>query len=218
MTEKRAVSIDLDGFPFPRTPVQLDILKPWAYNAHLRLKHNPVTRHDRMPVTQVLSRKDHFILNMHNPRQVRMEIAEIIHKMQADIKIGNTGRPNNQPMVDLTMQRLEEGNLLPDFEYVLFAPAGVSSDESKYWGLVELQAMGFTDIVHYDDNARTQRRLAEALPGMRFIIVQDLTSGILFPRSEMEKFPNVARIAINRNGYINTVYTHPDFGRFPHSY
>jgi hypothetical protein len=71
--------------------------------------------------------------------------------------------------------------------------------------------MGFTDITHYDDNARTIRRLAGALPDMRFVIVQDLTSGILFSKAEMEQYPNVARIALHKNGTIETVHLGTSF-------
>lgn len=90
---------------------------------------------------------------------------------------------------------LNNGKIFDKLKYVNFKPSGISSEESKYWGLKELLEIGYTHITHYDDNARMIRRLAKVLPEIRFVIVQDLTSGILFSKSEMKRYPNVTRIA-----------------------
>lgn len=216
MHERSVVSIDLDGVPFPRIGIQMEVFQPWSYNAPITPKHSQITRNDRIPVNRPLTRKERAELDIHSGRYVKPEVAELIRSMQVDTKIGNTGRPNTLPMITMTMDRLKEGGIESELEYVLFRIDEVSSDESKYWELKELENEGYTDIVHYDDNARTQRRLARALPHIRFVIVQDLTSGILFPRWEMENFPNVARIAIHKSGKIDVTHKSTGFGEFPH--
>lgn len=192
---KSAISFDFDGVLFPRIPIQLEALKPWNYNKPLKPKHSPIYMSDRIPQDRPLSSEEQAELRRHAKRFVKPEAAEIVRRTQADVKIGNTGRPNNLGMVNLTQDRLRQAGIQDEFKYIDFKPEGVISDESKYWGLAELISMGYTDIVHYDDNARTVKRLALVLPKVRFVIVQDLTSGILFSRSEMKKYPNVTRIS-----------------------
>ncbi|MDP2585345.1 MAG: hypothetical protein Q8P29_00530 [Candidatus Levybacteria bacterium] len=193
--KKTAVSFDLDGVLFPRIPIQLEAFKPWSYNKPLRPKHNPIYIADRIPQNHPLSLLEQAVMQLHAKRFVKSNIAEKIRQIHADIKIGNTGRSNNLAMVNLTWERLRQGKVSDEFKYINFKPDGISSDESKYWGLVELKNMGYANVIHYDDSARTVKRLAKVLPDIRFVIVQDLTSGILFSRLEMQKYPNVARIA-----------------------
>lgn len=216
MPEKRsAVSFDFDGVIFPRIPIQLEVFKPWNYYKLLEPKHTAICIADRIPKDRPLHPKEQAELQRHAKRLVKPEVAEIIRRILADIKIGNTGRPNHLAMVNITNARLKGGGIGHEFHYINFKPDEVSSDESKYWGLVELKGMGFTDIIHYDDNAGTVKRLARILPDVRFIIVQDLTSGLLFSTAEMQNYPNVARIAINKNGKIDIVHTSAGFGKLP---
>jgi hypothetical protein len=197
LKERSAVSFDIDGVLVKR-PIRAQsvALKPWDYNKPLSpdLKH-PIYRADRTPQDHSLSFMEHRELQFITKRSVIPKATEIIESIQADIIIGNTGRSNSQEMVNLTNEQLRDGKIFDKLEYVNFKPDGVSPDESKYWTLMELQEMGYADITHYDDNAMTIRRLTLLLPKMKFVIVQDLTSGILFSRKEMKNFPNVTRIA-----------------------
>ncbi|GEM_PF-6502038 len=231
------VSWDLDGVVFPRLGIQggalLAYAQPWSYNKPFKPKHSPIAPQDRLirpytptfldRVLDTLQLSQLSEIQRHEGRHVKPEVAEIIHRIEADMQFGNTGRPNNERMVGLTIQRLEEGDV--HFERVLFKPEKVkSSDESKYWGLIETErelkeqyekADVAIAVDHWDDNARTIKRLAGKLPHMLFILVQDLTSGILFSREEMKKYPNVARVAIRKTGKIDIVYMSPGFGEFP---
>lgn len=201
---RKAISLDFDGVLFPR-PTQVQwgglksrVIKPWSYDEPFIPKHAPITVDQRVPVNHPLSifEKVNFII--HSKRRVRPEMAEFVKNTKAEAIFGNTGRPNHVLMVRMTRARLRQTRINKYIDDIFFKPEGVSSDESKYWALRQLLEMGFADITHYDDNALTVKRLAGALPQVRFVIVQDLTSGILFSRREMEKYSNVTRIAIHK--------------------
>ena len=210
---KLAVSLDFDGPVFPRFPAQLEVLRPWNYGKPLSL-HSPIRWEDRLPEERPLTRGEFNEITRHAKRAVKPEVAYLIN--QTDVPIfGNTGRYNHISMVTVTLRELEKAGIRDKFVDVLFKPHGVESDEGKYWGIREMKDKGYTNIVHYDDNARTVRRLAQALHDVRFVIVQDLTSGILFSLKEMKKFPNVARIAISKNAQVEVVYMPLKFGEFP---
>lgn len=196
MIERRlAVSFDFDGVLFPRIPAQSAALKPWENNIPLKLKHNgPIFMTERIPSDHPLSSYEQAEVRRHAKRAVKPEVIELVRRIQTAIIIGNTGRPNNTATVALTFDRLQQAGIRDKFDHIAFTPSGVGAEESKYWALLELIRMGYR-ITHYDDNARTVRRLAKALPCARFVIVQDLTSGFLFSRKEMKKYPNVTRIA-----------------------
>lgn len=195
MIEKKPVaSLDLDGVLFPRIPVQLAVFQPWGWNKPLK-PGSQIFMADRIPQDHPLSSRQRAELQGHAKRFVKPNMPEIIKRIQADIKIGNTGRPNYRGMVDMTWERLRQGEIANEFKYINFKPEGVSPDESKYWGLVELINKGYVNITHFDDNAITIKRLAKLLPLVQFVIVQDLTSGILFSKLEMRKYPNVTRTA-----------------------
>lgn len=216
-THETAISYDLDGVLFPRPPMQLEAVRFWSYNTPLIPKHSAILRNDRTPIHRALSRGERAEVKRHIPRIVKPEMIPIVRAMNARLKVGNTGRPNYTEMVNLTNSRLSESGLLgKEIEYVLFKPDGVSSDESKFWGIIELQSLGF-EVTHYDDNARTVKRLASALPNAKFVVVQDLTSDLLFSRIEMEQCPNVARVGIRKSGQIDIVYQGRQFGDFPHA-
>jgi hypothetical protein len=197
LKEKFAVSFDLDGVLIKRPiPAQFAAFKPWSYNKPLDLNSDyPICAIGKIPQNRPLSFIEKAELQFITKRSVIPEAAEIIDRIQADIIIGNTGRSNNSRMVNLTTEQLHRGKILNKLDYVNFKPDGMSPDESKYWALRELIGKGYTNIIHYDDNARTVKRLALLLPEVKFVIVQDRTSGILFSRKEMEKYPNVTRIS-----------------------
>lgn len=212
--EGSAVSLDLDGVLFSRIPVQLTALRPWDYNSSLKL-HVPITAVDRIVQAHILSPAEESELRRHAGRDVKPEAGEMVRQIRAGLIVGNTGRPNHVEMVRLTEKKLREGRIRDRFADIAFRPEGVSSDESKYWKLDELRNAGYTNVTHFDDNAKTVKRLAKALPDMRFVIVQDLTSGLLFSKREMEKYPNVARIALCKNGRIDVTHISAGFGNLP---
>lgn len=213
----KAVSLDLDGVVFGgKPPVQTAVFTPWKNNRPFVPEHKQFTHADRVVKSHSLSPLEWLELQLHARRPVKPEFAAIVERMQADAIFGNTGRPNHESMVNLTREKLQEVGIAEYFEEIFFKPKGIRSDESKYWALKELVERGF-DVVHYDDNARTVKLLAGALPDVRFVIVEDLSSGILFSRREMESHPNVARIAVHNSGRVDTVHLPTSFGPLPHA-
>ncbi|MBI4097132.1 MAG: hypothetical protein HY428_01835 [Candidatus Levybacteria bacterium] len=212
----QAVSLDLDGVVFGgRIPIQTAVFTPWKYNRPFVPEHKQVTLADRVVMSDTLSPIEWLELQLHARRSVKPEFAAIVERMQADAIFGNTGRPNHEQMVKLTREKLQEAGIAGYFRDIYFKPDGVRSEESKYWALTELVERGF-DVVHYDDNARTVKLLAGALPHVRFVIVGDLSSGLLFSRREMESYPNVARIAVHNSGRVDAVHLPTSFGLLPH--
>ena len=213
---KTAASIDFDGVLFPRIPAQLDAFRPWTWNHPLELPLSRGMDFTNPPVrTGELTKKEERELRSHSKRNVKPEAVEFVHNLEADIKVGNTGRSNTQQMVEMTRERLNTAGLLTDFNRIRFKPKGMSSDESKYWGLADLQLMGVEDAVHYDDNALLQKKLAKLFPKMRFVVVQDLSSGVLFSKAEMAEYPNVARIGIRKSGKVEVTHVSNGFGSLP---
>jgi len=217
MAEKFTVaSVDFDGVLFPRIPAQLDAFRPWTWKNPLELPLSRSMAQTNPPIrTEPLTKKEQHELESHAKRYVKPEVAEFVHNLPAGLKVGNTGRSNNLEMVSMTRERLEDGGILNDFSHIRFKPKGMSSDESKYWGMDNLKLLGYEDAVHYDDNALLQKRLAKLFPEMRFVVVQDLSSGVLFSKDDMAKYPNVARIGIRKSGKIDVAHVSQGFGALP---
>ena len=108
-------------------------------------------------------------------------------------------------MVSVTEIRLEEGGVKYLFDDIKFKPEGMSSDEGKYWRFVVIKKNGGR-FRHYDDNAKFIKDMAPLFPDDEFVIVEDLTSGLLFSKKEMDKNPNVTRIAIDKKGKVKQIY------------
>ncbi len=196
--EKLAASLDFDGVLFPRIPAQLAIFRwallPWTYNQPLKTGQ-PITPEQRANRDIRLPDKERGEFKRHLGRMVKPNMREFIESLRVDTIFGNTGRSNNASWTRMTEKHLRHGDVDNLFKKIYYKPAGVSSDRSKYWALRDMQEAGFK-VTHYDDNAYTIRLLAPILPGVKFVIVEDLTSGLLFTRSTRANFPNVSSIKL----------------------
>ncbi len=223
MTEQsRAVSLDLDGVLFRRPPIQAEALlryaQPWRYNDRFVPQHPQVTPTQRVFTPRILTEREQRQLTGHAKRHVSEEGQGLVYRLHENgyAIYANTGRPSY--MEELTRGRVEQAELAGFIDSILHTPDGVSSEEGKYWGLVGLREKGFTDLTHYDDNTYTVKRLSGALPDVKFVIVQDLTTGILFSEREMKKHPNVARIALHNGGPIQTILSPETMQPLPHDF
>ena len=207
MSEIRKIgSVDLDGVAFKRWPgIQVGGLaawaQPWSYNnPHMpTLVQSTFVRFaDAGEATlredPVASTQEKFFLWLHQQRSVDRRVAELLQRENFDLVVGNTGRPDKRAWVDMTMEGLAAGGFAGIFDGVYFKPKGASSEDTKYSTLYRMLHEGH--VTHYDDNAQTVKRLAPLLPEVDFVIVQDITSGILFSAAEMRRNPNVTRIAL----------------------
>lgn len=210
MTERqRVASIDFDGVVFGgRIPAQMAIFKwafmPWKYNRPFvpKFQGPPI---EQRPSQVSLTSAEQKELNRHAKRKVKEGMKEFLEQLDADIKMGNTGRPNSEPMTSMTQMRLEEAGISGEFNDIRYKPEGISSDEGKYWRFVVIKQNG-GKFTHYDDNAYFIKRMAPLFPEDEFVIVQDLTSSLLFSEKEMRKNPNVRRVSIDRKGKVKQQY------------
>jgi hypothetical protein len=112
---------------------------------------------------------------------------------QADL-FGNTGRPNKRLWINMTEQKLVDGYVYDLFKYIFYRPKDVSPIESKCEAIAQL-AEQYERVTHYDADPWVTFGLAKRFPQVTFVLVQGLEFGLLVSRQEMERFPNVRRVA-----------------------
>lgn len=193
MTE--AESYDLDGVVIPGTvPFPVADVAKFFRESPLAYVPPPILPLDRkveetyfLPLKQLLP---FFIQTTHT---VAPGMWEYLWSRPADV-YGNTGRPNKRPWINLTEWTLSDGNLLPRFKKIFYKPRGVESIQSKGAALMELAAR-YDMVTHYDDDPWVVFGLAGVFlpdPRIRFVLVQDLDSGILYSDADKKRFPNVS--------------------------
>ncbi len=209
------ISFDLDGVVFPRIGIQIGAL--WAYAKFLTYnkRYEPKREHltsDERKVNKNPSLFQRLDTLRQGRRKVTPAFVRMFESMDIAASFGNSGRPFYEDMANKTIERLDEAGIGKDFSEAFFKPVDMkSSDETKYWALKDLIDQKFTNIYHFDDNARTIKRLSALLPEVKFVLFEDYTSSILYSRKEMEKTSNVARIKLRKNGKVEAKYLPPGF-------
>lgn len=201
---ERVASIDLDGVIIERHPIQLRALVRFLIRSGVIYKSPgqiPVV--DRQVNNGPLSSLELVVYLIHKGRKVVIGARECLLATISDCDIvGNTGRPNKKAWIELTQKTLEAGGVLDCFQNIYFTPRGVKALLSKGAALVELQRQ-YEHITHLDDNPADVLPLAKLFPDVQFVIVQDLTTGVLFSKVEQEQYPNVRRVATLREGILS---------------
>ncbi len=200
----RKASVDLDGVAFQRIPIQFGGLAARAQFWNDSGSYTPTlvtptfvtfdgqTLPLRNPPSGYIERKS---LKIHTGRKIDPGLRTLLQGENYRAIVGNTGRPDKQAWVDMTMERLTEEGFAGILDGVYFKPEGAASEDTKYSVLFKMQQEGY-EVTHYDDNALTIRRLALLLPNVNFVLVRDFTSGVLFSEKERKKYPNVSTIAL----------------------
>lgn len=134
-------------------------------------------------------------MDRHLERFVKPGMREFLESLRADVYFGNTGRSNNIQWVNVTERRLKLAGIYDFFKSIYYKPEGVDSDESKFWAIKSIKKQGYR-VRHFDDNAYTVKQLAPHFPDDEFVIVEDLSSGILFSQGARRKQPNVSSIKL----------------------
>jgi hypothetical protein len=111
----------------------------------------------------------------------------------ADI-YGNTGRPNKRPWINMTQDKLLDGNVFVLFKHIYFRPKDVSPIQSKGEAIAQLREH-YDHVTHYDVDPWVVFGLAKVFPDVSFTLVETLHSGLFVSRAEMNRFPNVRRVA-----------------------
>ncbi len=120
----------------------------------------------------------------------------------------NTGRPNKKEWIEVTEKTLRDAQIRDFFQDIYYRRPELTTMESKLAVVNELYQRYPPDkyqITCVDDNPADALPIAKAFPDVQVVVVQDLSSGILFSRVEMRDYPNVRRVARGqlRNCLIN---------------
>lgn len=195
--KKEAESYDFDGTVISRKPLvgQFGAVRDFLVRG--TAIYEPPTIPDVPRFIQdarVSSPKEAVTLFFHSIRPLKKGVKEFIENSDAD-KYGNTGRSNKKPWVEMTRRTLSRGGILEEFEDVFFKPKGFKTIESKGAAIAQLRKR-YENVRHYDDNPADVLGLARVFPDVQFVIVQDLTTGLLLSRTEMSEYPNVQRVAV----------------------
>lgn len=209
MVEKRKATVfDLDGVVFERIPIQQKAL---LHAIPRLIAQRPVIDSfpmfpsqipdpiDRTPKDKPLSSVwEEIILKQRRGRDICLDAPSlIIQSSQTSDVYGNTGRSNKKVWVDMTKESLEKVGLLRYFTDIAFRPEGYTTIESKLEKILRLKER-YDEIDYYDDNPADALPIAALFPTVQVKIVQDLSTGILFSKVELDRFPNVERIALRR--------------------
>ncbi len=194
----RAISLDLDGVVIFRPPIQAGAL----FNRHIirrgRRMYNPpdavpqITRESPLEGQMKPSELVSFLT--HCLKWVYPGAKYFIRDQREAHFYGNTGRRNKTPWIQLTRKTLERGGVLERFEDIYFRPEGTRTMLSKLEAIDRLRTR-YTQVTHYDDNPADALPIAAFFPDVKVVIVQDLSTGLLYSREEAAKYPNVMRVA-----------------------
>lgn len=192
----RAESFDLDGVVIGRQiPIQGGALKGLAQRG-VTIYEPPESIPEVPRFTRgglILSPQEAVSFYFHSRRHIIPGVKEFLESRDTD-KFGNTGRSNKKVWVDMTRKTLQDGGILDQFQDIFFKPPGIRTIISKGAGIQQLQQQ-YQHVTHYDDNPADVLGLATIFPDVKFVVVQDLSTGILFSRIDMESYPNVRRVA-----------------------
>lgn len=195
---ERAISLDLDGVVIWRPPFQLGAFVKRHVKRQGAGMYAPP---EEIPELSREIKDDHLKPSelvsylMHVIRPVTGSAREFIDEnfLTADI-FANTGRAARTPWVNMTKRTLEHGGLHGAFEDYFFKPEGVKTMASKLEAVSRLREQ-YRYVTHYDDNPADALPIAERFPDVHVVIVQDLSTGMLYSRDEAQRYPNVTRIA-----------------------
>jgi hypothetical protein len=194
--KERAESYDLDGVVIDRRPLvgQFGAARDFVFKGAAIYEPPTIPLVPRfVNENGVSSPKEAVILFFHSIRALKKGVREFIESSDAD-KYANTGRSNKRPWVNMTRKTLSNGGVLEQFEDIYFKPKGFRTIESKGAAIADLRER-YARVRHYDDNPADVLGLARVFPDVEFVIVQDLSTGILLSRTELSQYPNVSRVA-----------------------
>lgn len=195
-----ALSLDLDGVIFPRIPVQWKALLHYAMKG--RAIYQPpklVGFIDRPPLDDPPGPIERRLLAIHRRRRIPQDVVDTLSNTGGATICGNTGRPNREAWVAMTIEALLRDGALGYFEDIYFRPHGLITVESKA-AVVGYLRQRYPRVIHFDDNPADALPIAACFPDVDVIIVQDLTTGLLYSRREAQRYPNVRRVASFRAG------------------
>jgi len=145
-----------------------------------------------LPITSLA---EQISFTAHSKRSVFSEAIELVEQDAADgIHIyGNTGRSNKRIWTKMTEETLRRAGINQYFQDIFYTPDGVKTAVSKASGLKFLLTK-YEKVSHLEDDPRTAAYIALLFPMVDVYLIQYESTGLLFSRKEMERFPNIHRI------------------------
>lgn len=205
---ERALSLDLDGVVYKRPPIQtMGLAMYLRRGSSIYEAIDPIPTYELSEIARDSSpslRKRLFRATLAR-RQVPIDVRNTLRALDqmddAPDIYGNTGRIYDERMVALTDQTLESGGIDLCIQRVYYRPPGLSTRESKL-AVVAMLRQKYGHVTHVDDNPADGLPIAATFPDVNVVILQDLTTGILFARGEIEQFPNARRVATFREAVL----------------
>lgn len=195
-TGERAFSWDLDDTVIGReSPTRwLGAIKQKVARTkfhHTSLDQLPVI--GREIVDDPLTPLELVSYSVHSMRSVLPQARNWIDELRAEgvANYGNTGRANKRAWVDMTQETLDEGSV--GFADIFFTPNGVPTALSKASAIKELRNT-YPHVSHVDDDPRTAVLIARLYPEVTVYLAQYGTTGLLFSRQEVDRYPNIQRV------------------------
>lgn len=194
---ERAISLDLDGVVISRFPIQLKAV----IDRHIKRRgstiFNPpesIPTLSREPKSAPLKLGELISFFLHSRRTVNVDVEDFLDTNHMVDVYGNTGRVGKTPWIRMTWQTLKRGSVDDGIKDIYFKPDGTKTMLSKLEAISQLRHV-YGSVTHYDDNPADALPIAAFFPDVKVVIVQDLTTGLLYSREEAARYPNVKRVA-----------------------
>lgn len=197
----RAYSWDLDDTLIGRERITrgFELIK-----ATFKPYHLPLFTLDEIPdiVREIVDEpinglSERISFEMHARRKVLPGVRNLLEeaKEAGIVNVGNTGRSNKRPWVEMSRATLERGEIAYLLDDAFFTPDGVTTAVSKASGIRELKK-NFELVEHFEDDPRTAAYLASLFPDVTVHLIQYGSTNLLYSRQEIDQYPNIRRVGI----------------------
>ena len=186
-----ANSWDLDGIIIGREGISN---KFSAWKGKLKPSSNlPLSFKDVPPIIRNIAEAISFSAS--SRRKVLPEAVKALELAKRDgiDNYGNTGRLDKKKWRVITESTLEAGKARDLLKKIFYTDPGLSTVVSKAEAIRELR-QSYLRVRHIDDDPKTAFYLASKFPDMTVYLVQYGRKGLLYSKTETDKFPNLKRI------------------------
>lgn len=191
------LSLDMDGVTMSRFPFQYKAVRDLILKGK-RAFDPPSSIPDIQRTIQYKSKMslgEEISYRAHEKRKLKNGAKEFIEEAFEEATIyGNTGRAAKRKFVDATEISLQNVDVLKYFRGIYYKPEKMWAVKSKAEAIKRLKKVHKL-VIHVDDDPQTVFALAQLFPDVQFIIMQDLSTGILYSFAESKKYKNVKRVA-----------------------
>lgn len=172
-------------------PFSFDAVSTYSHQDPLLYIAPPIPSLDRTPeTTWYMSPKQLAEYATQSFNSVKADSLYYLWGREGVDVYGNTGRPNKHSWRKLTEHTIEQGHLGARFVDIFYCPRDVSGIVSKGEAIIRMLEK-YDNVTHYDNNPWVIFGLARVLPRAQFVLVQGLSSGVLYTQDQVGQFGNV---------------------------